>query len=74
MEPEALEQLVDELLRGQRFEFGAKDRLQFAMIVVQRLEALLPLPPLEVFLDDYRRHSLEYDRYRHDLYTADELP
>ena len=74
MEQEALDQLVEEVLRGQRFEFGAKDKLQFAMMVVQRLEALLPLPPLEVFLEDYAQRPLEYDLYQHDLYAGGELP
>jgi hypothetical protein len=74
MDKEALDRLVEEVLRGESFEFGAKDRLQFAMMVVQRLEALLPLPPLEVFLEDYARSPLEYDRYLHDLYAGGELP
>ena len=73
MGQEALDQLVEEVLQGERFEFGAKDRLQFAMMVVQRLEALLPLPPLEVFLADYARRPLEYDTYHHDLYAGGEL-
>ena len=74
MEQSALEALVGELLEGASFQFGARDRLQFAMLVVQRLEALLPLPPLEVFLEDCTQNPVAHERYHHDLYAGGELP
>ncbi len=74
MDAASLEDLVMEVLDGERFEFGARDRLQFALLVVQRLEALLPLPPLQVFLEDLAAHPAEHERYRHQLYQGDPLP
>ena len=74
MEQDALEALVAELLEGEPFQFGGKDRLQFALLVVQRLEALLPLPSLQVFLDDCAANPVAHERYHHDLYAGGDLP
>ena len=74
MEGDALNALVDTTLRGESFGFGAKDRLQFAMMVVQKLESLLPLPPRDVFLDDLAAHPEEHERYHHDLYAEGPIP
>lgn len=52
---------VENLLDGQRFEFGAKDQHQFALLVVKKLESLLPLPPLEVWAEDYRANASAYE-------------
>ncbi len=74
MDQSSLEALVTDVLDGERFEFGARDRLQFALLVVQRLEALLPLPPIEVFLDDLAANPAEHERYRHQLHEGGVLP
>ena len=59
--------VVERLLDGETFSFGAKDRLQFSLIAVQRLEGLLRLPPFEVWRTDRRAHPIAHERYHHDL-------
>lgn len=59
---------VERLLDGQSFDFGARDRLQFAMMVVDRIEELLPLPPFEAWVRDYLEHPEAYRVYAHDLH------
>lgn len=58
---------VENLLDGQRFEFGAEDQLQFALLVVKRLESLLPLPPLELWAEDYRANPAAYEDHHLEL-------
>lgn len=65
-----LEALVDTLLDAEPYAFRSQDRLQFAMLVVQKLEPLLPLPPYEVFAADYGAREAEYERYHHDLHSG----
>jgi GNAT superfamily N-acetyltransferase len=74
MEPERFRELVNEFLDGRTVDFQTRDRLQLAMLVVQELEALLPLPPFEVWAEDYLAHSEEYHRYAHALHREHELP
>lgn len=74
VEPEAFDEAVNRILAGRLVDFGVKDRIQFAMIVVEHLEGLLPLPPFEVWVEDYRRHESEYALYTHTLHRADHLP
>jgi hypothetical protein len=74
VEPAAFAALVDRVLEGRRIDFGARDRLQLAMMVVQELEARLPLPPFEVWVEDYMAHPEEYRRYSHALHREPELP
>ncbi len=74
VQPEDFEEAVDRLMEGQTFDFGAKDRLQFAMMVVERLEQLLPLPPFEVWAQDYVSHPDEYRAYTHSLHRDATLP
>ena len=54
-------QAVEDLLHGERFEWGARDRHQFALLVVGKLEGLLPLPPFDVWVEDYKRDPAVYD-------------
>src|SRR5690606_10015507 len=56
-------ELVEVLLDGRRIDFHARDRLQLAMSVVQDLERRLPLPPFEVWIEDYLANPDEYRRY-----------
>lgn len=65
---EVLEDVVQTLLEGEAFTFGARDELQFALLVVQKLEALLPLPPLDQWQRDRDAHPATYARYHHDLH------
>lgn len=72
--PEDFQLAVDRLLDGRTFDFGARDRLQFAMMVVEELERLLPLPPFEVWVEDYLAHPEAYRLYAHTLHREGRLP
>ena len=67
-------ELVGRLLDGREIDFRARDRLQLAMLVVQELERYLPLPPFEVWLEDYLAHRPTYQDYSHRLHRGGELP
>ena len=66
--------LVNTLLEGRVIDFQARDRFQLAMTVVQDLERRLPLPPFEIWVEDYLAHPDEYHRYTHQLHNTSELP
>jgi hypothetical protein len=72
--PEDFQVAVDQILEGQVFDFGAKDRLQFAMMVVEYIEQRLPLPPFEVWLEDYLANAPGYQLYAHTLQREGMLP
>ena len=74
LQPEAFEEAVDAILDGADIDFGAKDRLQFAMMVVEHIEGLLPLPPFETWAQDYLAHQDEYRLYAHTLHREGRLP
>ena len=74
LSPENFEQTVDRILEGQSVDFGTKDRIQFAMMVVEYIEEHLPLPPFEVWLDDYLEQPETYRLYAHTLHRAGRLP
>ncbi len=74
IDPEDFRVLVERLLDGRTIDFRARDRFQLAMIVVQELEKLLPLPPLEVWVQDFLANREEYYYYTHALHRGDELP
>lgn len=65
---------VSRILEGDTFDFGAKDRLQFAMMVVQFIEKHLPLPPFEVWAEDYLQNPETYRLYAHTLHRTGRLP
>lgn len=71
---EDFRQLVEQLLDGREIDFRTRDRLQLAMLVVQELEQYLPLPPFEVWAEDYVEHREEYHRYSHLLHREGKLP
>lgn len=72
--PNAFRQAVDRILDGRPVDFGAKDRLQFAMLVVQQIEDLLPLPPFQVWARDYLANREVYHLYTHTLHREGRLP
>lgn len=72
--PEDFDGAVDRILDGRTFDFGARDRLQFAMMVVEEIEKRLPLPPFEVWVEDYLAHPEEYRLYAHTLHREGRLP
>ncbi len=71
---EDFEEAVSRILEGEVFDFGAKDRLQFAMMVIDFIERHLPLPPFEVWAEDYLSHPEQYRLYTHTLHRSGRLP
>lgn len=73
IEPDVFKQVVERMLDGRDIDFRARDRFQLAMSVVQELERRLPLPPFEVWAEDYLARTEEHDRYTRQLHSG-ELP
>ncbi len=74
LRPADFQAAVDRILEDQSIDFSARDRLQFSMMVVERIEDLLPLPPFEVWVEDFLAHRDEYRLYAHTLHRARRLP
>jgi hypothetical protein len=72
--PEPFSELVERVLDGKQIDFRASDRLQLAMLVVQELERRLPLPPFELWVEDYLARPRVYERYTHELHREQVLP
>lgn len=62
--------LVDRILDGRMIDFRSRDRLQLAMIVVEEIEQYLPLPPFEVWAEDYLANREEYRLYTYELHRG----
>lgn len=73
-QPDDFTALVDRLLDGRSIDFRSRDRLQLAMLVVQEVEQYLPLPPFDVWSEDYLANREEYHRYTHLLHREGMLP
>jgi hypothetical protein len=71
---EDFEEAVERILEGQAVDFSVRDRVQLAMLVVQRIESLLPLPPFEVWAADFLAHREDYRLYAHTLHREGRLP
>ncbi len=74
VDPDAFEEAVDRILDGEAIDFRARDRVQFAMMVVEHIEARLPLPPFEVWARDYLDNTDTYRLYAHTLHREGRLP
>ena len=74
VDPESFEAAVDSILEGQRVDFGAKDRLQLGMLVIEYIEARIPMPPFEVWVEDFLANREEYVIYTHTLHRERRLP
>jgi hypothetical protein len=74
VDPGDFEAAVDRILDGGSIDFRASDRIQFAMMVVEHIERLLPLPPFEVWAQDFRAHPETYRLYAHTLHREGRLP
>lgn len=74
VEPEAFREAVDRILEGKAVDFGARDRIQFAMIVVEFIEDRLPLPPFQVWAEDFLARRGDYALYAHTLHREGRLP
>ena len=73
VQPDDFKVFVEKMLEGRQIDFRARDRIQLSMIVVQEIQRMLPLPPFEVWMDDYLAHRGEYERYAQQLHNG-ELP
>jgi len=71
---EDFERAVERIAGEQTVDFSSCDQLQVAMLVVQRIESLLPLPPFEVWLEDFLAHRDSYQLYAHTLHREGRLP
>ncbi len=74
VDPADFEEAVDRILDGESIDFRASDRIQFAMMVVEHIERLLPLPPFEVWARDFLASPETYRLYAHTLHREGRLP
>jgi hypothetical protein len=74
VEPAAFEAAVDRILEGGSIDFLSKDRMQYAMLVVDHIESLLPLPDFQTWAEDYLDHPETYRLYTHVLHREGRLP
>jgi hypothetical protein len=74
VDPMRFEDAVDSILEGQQVDFGAKDQLQLGMLVIEYIEGRIPMPPFEVWVEDYLAHRDEYMLYTHALHREGKLP
>ena len=74
VEPEHFEEAVSRILEGATIDFGNKDVLQFAMMVVEFIESHLPLPPFETWVEDFLANRGAYALYAHTLHRQGRLP
>lgn len=68
------ESAVDQILDGEKIDFRAKDRVQFARMVVDYIEDRLPLPDFETWARDFRDRPEAYRVYAHTLHREGRLP
>jgi len=68
VDPDHFQEAVNRILDGRTFDFSTRDRLQFAMMVVEHLERLLALPPFEVWAEDYLANVDAYEQYTWELH------
>ncbi|MFQ5538308.1 MAG: hypothetical protein ACE5GJ_12750 [Gemmatimonadota bacterium] len=74
VDPPAFDEAVDRILEGRKVDFATRDRIQFALLVVEHIESHLPLPPFEVWARDFLDHPEEYRVYAHTLHREGRLP
>lgn len=74
VDPGAFESAVDDILEGESIDFRTKDRVQFARMVVDHIEGLLPLPDFETWARDFLANSEAYRLYAHTLHREGRLP
>jgi len=65
---------VDEILEGESIDFRTKDRVQFARMVVDYIEGLIPLPDFETWVRDFLSNPEAYRLYAHTLHREGRLP
>lgn len=72
--PEDFEETVTRILEGRIMDFRSKDLIQFAMMVVEYIESLLPLPTFETWAEDFLQNQSAYALYSHTLHREGRLP
>lgn len=74
VEPEDFEAAVDRILGSESIDFRTGDRLQFAMMVVDYIERLIPLPDFDTWARDFVARPEAYRLYAHTLHREGRLP
>ena len=74
VDQEAFDAAVDAILDGESVDFLAKDRMQYAMMVVDHIERLLPLPDFATWAEDFLAKPETYRLYTHTLHREGRLP
>ena len=74
IDPDHFGETVDQILEGESIDFRTKDRVQFARIVVDHIEALLPLPDFGAWARDFMAYPEAYRLYTHTLHREGRLP
>lgn len=74
VDPSDFEQAVDQILEGKSVDFRTKDRVQFAIMVVDHIESLIPLPDFETWVGDFLANPDAYRLYTHTLHREGRLP
>lgn len=74
VDQEAFDEAVDRILDGESVDFLAKDRMQYAMMVVDHIERLLPLPDFRTWAEDFLEKPETYRLYTHTLHREGRLP
>lgn len=74
VDPTDFDNAVDDILGGESIDFRTRDRLQFAMMVVDHIERLLPLPDFDAWVRDFLAHPEAYRLYTHTLHREGRLP
>lgn len=74
VDPSDFEAAVDEILAGESIDFRTKDRVQFAMMVVDHIEGMLPLPDFDTWARDFLANPEAYRLYTHTLHREGRLP
>jgi hypothetical protein len=74
VDPDAFDRAVDVILEGERIDFRATDRVQFARMVIDHIERLLPLPDFDSWARDFLSNPDAYRLYAHTLHREGRLP
>jgi hypothetical protein len=74
VEPDHFVEAVDRILEGKKVDFRTSDRIQWAMMVVEFVEQRIPLPPYEVWVEDFLGYPETYRLYAHTLHREGRLP
>jgi hypothetical protein len=72
--PDDFDSAVDEILEGESIDFRTKDRVQFARMVVDYIEGLIPLPDFKTWARDFLANPEAYRLYAHTLHREGRLP